>query len=182
MKLNSQNRQTVLLVVVGIGIGLLILDSLVLTPLTKTWEAHSAEIARLKKDVARGRGVIEQQSRINRVWKEMQDGALPKDPGQAEQDLITAFDSWGRANNIELGSIKPQWKRGTDRYSTLECRVDATGSITTLSRFLYELEKSPLALRVDAVELTSRDDGGNKLTLGLVVSGLRMTPLEGTQL
>jgi len=81
---------------------------------------------------------------------------------------------------VELGSIKPQWKRGqTSRYSQLECRVDATGSMATLSRFLYEVEKSTLALRVDSVELTSRDDTGQKLTLALLVSGLRLTPLEG---
>jgi hypothetical protein len=41
------------------------------------------------------------------------------------------------------------------------------------------VEKSTLALRVDSVELTARDESGNKLTLGLLVSGLRLIPLEG---
>ncbi len=176
---NPQNRQKLLLLVVGIGVALLILDSVVFTPLTKTWQAHAAEIAKLKKDVARGRGVIETGPRAERRWKEMQEGALPKDAASAEQIMISSMDNWGRANSIELGSIKPQWKKGTDKYSTLECRVDATGSISMLTRFLFELEKSPLALRVDSVELTARDDGGNRLTLGLIVSGLRMAPLEG---
>ena len=109
----------------------------------------------------------------------MQSGALPRDAAQAEQDLISAFDRWGRSSNIELGSIKPQWKRGaTDRYSLLECRVDATGTLPALTRFLYELELSPLALRVDSVELTTRDDNGRKLGLNLVVNGLRLVPLE----
>ena len=49
---------------------------------------------------------------------------------KAEQELVTAFDRWGRAGGIELGSIKPQWKRGSsNRYSLLECRVDASGSL-----------------------------------------------------
>lgn len=168
-----------MLIVIGAGIVLLVLNSLVIDPLIKTWETHTAEIKKLKLDLARGRGLIQNGPRLERRWKDMKDGALPKDPAQAEHDLITAFDGWGRATAIELGSIKPQWKRGTDRYSTLECRVDATGSISSLARFLYELEKSPLALRVDSVELTARDEGGNRLTLGLIVSGLRMTPMEG---
>ena len=109
----------------------------------------------------------------------MQGGALPRDAAQAEQDLISAFDRWRQASSIELGSIKPQWKRGAnERYSTLECRVDATGSLATLSRFLYELEKSPLALRLDSVELNARDESGQKLTLALIVSGLRFATLE----
>ena len=91
------------------------------------WNVRSAEIVKLSKDVARGRSLIERAAHTQRAWNEMQAGALPKDAAQAEQELITAFDRWGRENRIELGSIKPQWKRGTTRYSTLECRVDATG-------------------------------------------------------
>ena len=179
MKLTPQNRQKVLLIATAAAVALYVLDAVLITPLTKTWQTHAAEIVKLKKDVARGRSLIERGPQTQRKWAEMQAGALPKDAAQAEQDLISAFDRWGRDNRIELGSIKPQWKRGTDRYSTLECRVDATGTLATLSRFLYELEKSPIALRVDSVELTARDEGGNKLTLGLIVSGLRMAPLEG---
>ena len=180
LKITPQNRQRVLIIATASLVGLYILDAILLTPLTKMWQAHSAEIVKLKTDVARGRGVIERATQTQRVWTEMQEGALPKDAAQAEQDLFSAFELWRGATNIELGSIKPQWKRGTtDRYSTLECRVDATGTLSTLSRFLYELEKSPLALRVDSVELTARDEGGNKLTLGLIVSGLRLSPLEG---
>jgi hypothetical protein len=182
MKLNVPNRQKWLIIVAGTAVGLYVLDSVVFTPLTKMWQAHTAEIARLQKSVASGRATIARAAQIDRVWAEMQANALPKEPAQAEQDVISAFDRWGRANNIELSSIRPQWKRGaTDRYSLLECRVDATGSIPTLSRFIYELERSPLALRVDSVELTARDDGGSRLTLGLIVSGLRLSPLERKQ-
>lgn len=182
MNLSPSNRQRLLMILAGAAVFLLVLDSLVLTPLTKGWQTRRAEIARLQKNVTEGRGVIERGERTRAVWAEMQAQALPKDTAKAEQDLITAFDRWGRATNVELGSIKPQWKRGTsNRYSQLECRVDASGTLATLSRFLYEVEKSTLALRVDSVELTSRDDSGQKLTLGLLVSGLRLTPLEGKQ-
>lgn len=179
MKLDANNRQRLLLVLAAAAVLLLVGDSLILAPLMKSWQVRSAEIAKLKKDVARGCTMIESGPRNQKRWTEMQGQALPKDPAQAEQDLISAFDRWGRSSNIELGSIKPQWKRGSnDRHSLLECRVDATGSLPTLARFLHEVEKSPLALRVEAVELTTRDNLGQKLTLGLMVSGLRLTPLE----
>jgi len=180
MKITPSNRQRLLMILAGSAVGLLILDSLVLTPLTKSWGTRRAEIARLEKNVTEGRGIIARGDRTRSLWTEMQSQALPLDAAKAEQDLITAFDRWGRSSNIELGSIKPQWKRGTtSRFSQLECRVDATGTLATLARFLHEVEKSSLALRVDSVELTARDDSGNKLTLGLLVSGLRLAPLEG---
>lgn len=180
MKIRPEQRQRLLMILAGAAVLLLVFDSAILTPLTSAWRSRTAEIARLEKSVTEGRGMIERAERMESLWAEMQEKALPKDAAKAEQDLISAFDRWGRSSNVELGSIKPQWKRGqTNRYSQLECRVDATGSMATLSRFLYEVEKSTLALRVDSVEITSRDDTGQKLTLGLLVSGLRLTPLEG---
>lgn len=179
MKLNANNRQRLLVIAAGAGVLLLILDRIVFTPLTNSWHARSAEIVELRKNVAKGRGIRELGPRLERQWKEMQAQALPKDPAQAEQDLISAFDRWGRQSNIELGSIKPQWKRGQgDRHSLLECRVDATGSLTTLARFLHEVERSPMALRIESIELTTRDNNGQRLSLALLVSGLRLTPLE----
>lgn len=182
MNLTAANRQKLLVILAGAAVLLLILDSAVVTPLTKAWQVRSTEIARLRKNVTEGRGIVERADRTQALWREMQTQALPKDTAKAEQDLIQEFDRWRRMANIELGAIKPQWKRGTtNRFSQLECRLEATGSLATLSRFLYEVEKSTLALRVDAVELTSRDEQGQKLSLGLLVSGLRLTPLEGRQ-
>ena len=166
------------MILAGTAVALLVLDSRVHAA-DQGVACASRRNRPAAKNVTEGRGIIERRT-APRLWKEMQEQALPKDPAKAEQDLITAFDRWGRASNIELGSIKPQWKRGTtSRFSQLECRVDATGSVATLSRFLHEVEKSTLALRVDSVELMARDENGQKLTLGLLVSGLRLTPLEG---
>lgn len=179
MKLNANNRQRLLVLLAGAGVLLLVLDRIVLTPLTRSWQSRSAEIARLTKDVAVGRGVVERGPRTQSLWREMESQALPKDPAQAEQQLISTLDRWGRESRVELSSIKPQWKRGaSDRYSLLECRIDASGSLATLTRFLYEVEHSPLALRIESVELTTRDPQGQRLTLALLVSGLRLTPLE----
>ncbi|MEY2879859.1 MAG: hypothetical protein RLZZ15_2239 [Verrucomicrobiota bacterium] len=181
MNLNLPQRQRLLVILVGAGLVLLTLDY-VAGKLSVLWKARATEIAKLQKDVARGRTAIARATRTERDWADMQANALPKDSAQAEQDLLSLFDKWGRANNVEISALRPQWKRGaTDKYSLLECRVDATGNIGTLGRFVYELEHSPLALRVDSVELTSRDDYGQKLTLGLIVSGLRFSPLERKQ-
>lgn len=179
MKINLPNRQRLLVILTGVGLLLLVLDRIAFTPLTKAWQANAVEITRLKAQVSEGRGLVGRSAQLQRTWADMQTNALSKDAAQAEQDLISSLDRWGRANQIELASIRPQWKRGsTDRSSLLECRVDASGSLSSLVRFMYELERSPLALRVDSVEFSSRDDSGQKLSLALVVSGLRLSPLE----
>ena len=180
MKLNElPNRQRTLLIVAAAGIALYILDSVLITPLTTLWQAHSVEIADLQKKVSDGRDSIARADQTQRIWAEMRSNALPKDMAQAQQDVLGAFDKWRIANNLEFSSQRPQWKgRPSDRYSLMEYRVDATGTMPTLSRFLYDVEHSPLALRIDSLEISARDDLGQKLTLGLIVSGLRMAPVE----
>ena len=179
MNINIPDRQRALVIAAGAVVALFVLDSIVFTPLTNVWKTHSVDTVRLQKSVSDGRVTIARATQTQRLWKEMEDNALPKDSTQAEQDVYSALTRWSVANNIEVSNFKPQMKRGaTDKYSLYEFRLDAVGTLPNISRFLYELEHTPMALRVDSVELSSRDDGGSKLALGLIVSGLRLTPLE----
>ena len=58
---------------------------------------------------------------------------------------------------------------------TFECRVDAAGDLGKLSRFLYSVERDPMALKLELVELGARDKEGQQLSLGLQLSGLVLT-------
>ena len=176
------NRQKLLVIVAAVAVSLWVLDSILITPLGNHWKTRSKEIETLQRNITAGRSVLALGPRTQARWAEMQAGALPKDSATAEQQVLSAFDEWGRITGAEMASIKPQWRRGSsDRYSLLECRVDASGSLSTLTRFLYEVERSPLALRIDALELVSRDEAGGRLTLGLTVSGLRLSSVEVKQ-
>jgi len=57
---------------------------------------------------------------------------------------------------------------------TLNYRVEASGNLGTLSQFLYNIEKGPVALKLDSVELSAHDNTGQQLTLGLQISGLAL--------
>jgi len=57
---------------------------------------------------------------------------------------------------------------------TLDCRVETAGDLNALSKFIYNIEKGPLALRLDTVELSSHDTAGQQMTLGLEINGLAL--------
>ena len=90
--------------------------------------------------------------------------------------MLKAFDTWSQESRVTITSITPQWKHDADDYMTLECRVDATGDLSTLAQFLYAVEKGPMALKVVSAELNSHDTFGQQLSLALEVSGLILTP------
>lgn len=171
-----KNRQQILVLAAAIGVGLLVGDRLVLTPLIRGWKERAQRITELTKSVNQGSLVLAREETIRSRWSQMRTNTLPASVSAAENEVLQGFERWSQDSGISISSIKPQWKRGDDDYMTLECRADAFGNIQALTRFLYELEKDPLALKVEAVEIAARDNNGQQLTLGLQVSGLQLNP------
>jgi hypothetical protein len=173
-----ENRQRLLAIAAISGIALLASDRLIISPLTTSWNERSARIAELKKSVSQGSILLEREQTIRGRWDRMMTNTLPDDTAEAENEVLRAFERWSQESRISISSIKPQWRRNNDDYMTLECRADAFGSIQAVTRFLYEVERDPLALKVEAVEIATRDNDGQQLSLGLQVSGLVLNPPE----
>ena len=173
MNLGSINtRQQHLLIVAIAGVALLAADRLLITPLTKSWKARAARIVELERSVSQGGLLRDRDQAIRERWDRMRTNTLPSQTSVAESQVLKAFDRWSRDSGVSISALRPQWKRGSDDYMTLECRADAAGDLASLTRFLYEAESDPLAFKIAVVELTSRDANGEQLTLGLQVSGL----------
>jgi hypothetical protein len=178
--MKADKRQQLLIILTVAIVGLFALDKLVLTPLMASWKARSDEVAKLRKDITAGKGVIQRESFTRKRWNEMRKNTLPVNASQAEQEMLRAFDKWSQESRISVSSIRPQWKRGTTSdHSLLECRLDAAGSLSALTKFMHLLELSPMALKVETIELTTRDNNGSQIAMGLLVTGLRLAPLEG---
>jgi len=179
--LDGPGRQRLLIVVTSLIVGLWVGDSLVFSPLLKAWNGRSEQITRLRKQIADGERLLQRENGrdgIRTRWQEMQSNALPSSVSQAEGRMLSAFDRWSRDSQISVTSVKPQWKRSADDYASLECRVDASGSLSAITRFLYEIEQDPLGMKVDIVELNSRDNTGAQISLGLQVNGLVLNPTD----
>ncbi len=176
--MNVKNREQLLIIISITAVVLLAGDKFVMSPLIASWKERSAAIVDLRKNVEHGKQVRERESFVERRWQEMKSNTLSNDVSVAENQMLKAFDRWSQDSRISISSIKPQWKHSSEDYVTMECRVDAFGSLSTLTRFLYNIEKDPLAIKVDAVEISSRDNTGNQMSLGLLVSGLSLTTKE----
>ena len=176
--MNLKNRQHLLGLIAGGVIVLFALDRLIVTPLSSAWTSRSETIRLLRESISKGQSLIERETITRDLWNDMRRQSLPANASQAEKTVLEAFDRWSRDAGVSVSSIKPQWKRGaTEDYSVLECRVDASGDLGTLARFLYDVEQSAMGLRMESVELAARDTEGRQLSLALSVSGLRLTPL-----
>lgn len=172
--MNIKNRQSFLVVLTIAVAGLFVLVNFVFTPLQNWWTDRQTQIRQLRLKVSDGNSNIRNEQRIRSAWKDMQDNALPANPPQAEQQFLKALDGWARQSGAEITSIMPQWKNDSTNYMTLGCRLEAGGDLSALSRFIYNIEKGPMMVRLDSVELSSHDNSGQQMTLGLEINGLAL--------
>jgi Tfp pilus assembly protein PilO len=176
--MNLKNRQHLLIVLAVMVVGLFAGDRLLLTPLTASWKARNARITELKAKVAEGNQVLKVERNLVETWERMRTNALPTETSRSEEKVLQAFDRWSRDSRINVLAINPQWKKDSDHYKSLECRVEASGTLSAISRFLYEVEKDPMPLKIQLLDLASKDNDGQQITLGLQVSALVLTPKQ----
>lgn len=171
-----KNRQQVLIVAAVALVAIFAGDSLLFKPLMAAWNDRSAAVAKLRQQVNEGTKLVRREPSLRGSWDYMRTNTLPAETSLAEQEVLKAFDFWSQDSHVSILSITPQWKRDNEDYITLQCRVDAAGNLATITRFLYDVEKDPLALKLETVELTARDNEGQQLALTLQISGLVLNP------
>lgn len=169
-----KNRQDFLVVLTIAAVALAVLVNFIFPPIIGWWSDRQKQISDLRDKVKNGNYMMNRESAIRDHWQQMQANALPPVMSQAEQQFLKAVDGWSRSSGAEITSIMPQWKNEATNYMTLDCRVETSGDLNSLSKFIYDIEQGPLMVRLDSVELSSHDNSGQQMTLGLEINGLAL--------
>lgn len=166
----ANNRKRLLVVAIAICLGLLIMDRLIAGPLIDGWKNRAAQITKLQAQIKKGEALIDHKDSYETRWNEMVKNSLPAEQSQAELMIYAAINDWSKAG-LTLNRQAPQWITDKDGSRHVEFRVLATGSISSIARFLYDVERDPRALRIQDVEISSRDENGRNLSLNMLLTG-----------
>ena len=182
--METNNNQKRLLIIAGIMVAIYVLDVVVYEPLALSWAQRAARLKTLKESLSSGQQLIKSGPALRQRWTNMMNATLKSDVSLAQSDMLKAFDRWATDSGIAVTSIQPQWKATGEDYAMLEVRADATGNIESLTKFLYNVERSHnprdksetehLGVRIEDVEVSTRDENGRVLSLVLQVSGLQL--------
>jgi Tfp pilus assembly protein PilO len=176
MAFNPRERMLVILVVVCVV--LLGGDRLAVAPLVRVWKARTLRIAELETSLEKGKMLTGREKDLEKRWQGMRDRGLPATPQEAEPLVFKSVDTWSQESGLSVTSLKPRWTQDEKNSRKVEFRLSATGSLRSAARFVYELEGASLPLKVESVEIASRDDQGRVLTLEMVFTGLVLGKAE----
>lgn len=170
-----RNRQQILIVVSLAAVALLAGDKLLFKPLSAAWDSRSRRIKEMREQLRQGNALLQRDQPIRSRWAQMKSNTLTNNASAAEQTFFRAIDSWAQNSRVNILAVTPQWRNDEVDHATYQCRVDASGNLSSLSRFIYEIQNERMAVRLESVELTSRDKEGQQLAMTLQLSGLVLT-------
>ncbi len=176
-----ENRQQFLIVLTAVAVALLIGNSVIYGPLVKLWSSRSKQIKDYSNQVNEGNGLIKREATLRSRWSDMRANALTNNTALAESQVLTALNTWAGSSGAEITSVMPQWKNDSTNYMTLNCHIQASGTLFTLSQFIYQMERNTMAMKFDSLELSAHDTTGQQLTMDLQVSGLALLLQPTTQ-
>ncbi len=170
--MTPKNREWLLAVTAGVCIGAWVADSFILTPLTGLWKSRSERIVELRKQLTKGQMLIEREDTIRKRWSDMKEHAFTSEVAEAEDRILKSASRWAQTSGLGLSSLKPRVTQESEEFKKAEFSASGQGSIDSVARFLYELERDDLPLKVEQVQISAHDKTGKELALEVRFSGL----------
>lgn len=173
------------------AIGVLALDRLVVEPLMAANTQLNMEIDRSQADLQDARSKIEGRRRRARTWAQMQNNGLRRrDVSEAESQMLNSIGEWAREAGMTLVSVKPERtevvsvkperaEREKKVFSKSTFRVNGSGGMSQISRFLWHVESAEMPACIVDLLLTTRKEATDDLSLQMGISTICLLPDSG---
>jgi len=165
-------REKTILAATIVALCVLVLDAYVLTPLLSQRAAAEAGRQRLLSEFAKANSLLKRRRLLGRKWHSMLADGLKRDPAEAESQLLRSLRNWSVDAGLRLSSLRPERSAERSQLPEITVHAAATGSMSAVSRLLWRIETARIPAKVEMLQLGSRKDGTDDLSLHLRVSTL----------
>jgi len=167
-------RERILLLATGVVVGVLVLERFVFTPVWNHWTDLQAQEAVLANRRSAAENLLARRERVEPRWRHLLGTRLKRDPAEAESQVLHALGTWAADARLNVVSVRPERTTAPDQtpLPTIAFQAAGTGSLAAVARFLWHLETAEIPIRVETVQLTSRRDGQDDLSLQIKLTTL----------
>lgn len=160
------------------ALAVLLLDRLAVTPLQTRSEAMNTERRRLAAGIDSGRVLLERRKQLSDQWQRLLEAGLDRLPPEAESEVLHAVRNWSQEAGFALSSLRPERVAKKGGLQEITFQASGTGSMSSVSQFLWNIEGSSLPVRVAELQLGTRKEGTDDIALQLRISALCRLPDE----
>ena len=169
-------REKIIVAAAVAVLGVLVLDLYVLTPLMDEWGAVKVRRDRLVAKTAQAGSLLRRRRLLGRTWRRMLAEGMTPDPAAAESQVLRSLRNWSADTGLRLSSLRPERSTEDSKLPEITVHAAGTGSMASVSRFLWRIETAKIPVKIKMLQLGSRRDGTDSLSLHLKVSTLYSPP------
>lgn len=163
-------------IVAGIVLGALVLDSMLISPLLERRSDANTRIDNVTFDLAKADQLFQNDTRAQRVWKEMSGDSLQPDTSTAESQVLNAARRWAQDAGLTLTSLKPERNEREQGFVKITVRATGTGTMRRVAQFLYAVQNADIPIRVSDIQIDSRSPNSDELTFQLGLATIYLPP------
>jgi Tfp pilus assembly protein PilO len=169
-------RERIILIATLVVLGALALDWFALTPLLERIDEVETQRNLLLNRMTKAETVLNRRRVLAPRWRRMVAGSLKNDPGEAESQVLHAIGAWAERAGLNLTSVRPDRSAEETPLPEIDFRAAGTGSMSAVSRFLHGMQTGDIPVRVKNLQLSSRKEGTDSLSLQVTFSTLYVPP------
>ena len=158
----------------AVGTGLIVLvfllDYWVVSPLLQSKDELYQQQLKLEHDLSDAQKLIKSSSHATRRWADFRASGLGSDPSMIESRMLNSVRSWSQESGLVLVSLRPDRASENKDLVELTFQANAEGSMKSIWNFLYKVETAQIPVRIREMQIASRTEGSDILTLELRLS------------
>ena len=174
MKLSTREKRIAAAALLTVLI--LFLDQYALAPLLSGLAETRAEKAALAAQLGEAEGLFNRQRIHAKRWRGMVESGVTRSPEEAESAMFHAVREWSHESGLSLSSVKPGKSERVGHMVELTFQVAGAGVMRSVARFLWHIETAAIPVRIEQLQIGSRRDGVDDLSVQLRLSSICAPP------
>lgn len=166
-------REKILVFVVAGLVGLFLLDWLVIQPTWSYLRNQSAENSELETQLAKANVLLDNDELIKQRWEQVLTAGLDKSEEALRSQVQQKLSVWSAEAGFDLTTLVSGRTVEGEDFHEVQFVVSGSGSLQSTVRLLEAIQRSPVPLRLVDLDLTSRDEKVDRVSLRAVISTVR---------
>jgi hypothetical protein len=174
MVLSKREKQ--LAIGAGATLGGLLIYFLAISPSIDQWYATKMDKADADKQLNDANNLFALQTKMQRVWSDMQKGGLKADASQAESQALNAVLNMANTSGVSLMGLKPERSITQGKFQVIGFTMTGSGSMQQISQLVWLMESTTVPMQMIDLQVTPRKEATDDLSVRLSFTTLCQIP------
>jgi hypothetical protein len=174
--MSMSQRERYIGTIAAVVVGALVLYQFIVEPQLTHIAELDGQIDTASADMERANQLFTASRSASKKLNTMAGSGLRRTDAIAESELMNNTRQWAQDAGIAGWGIKRERTEKEKDFTKITYRVNGTGGMAQIGRFLYRVQTAKIPIRVADMTINSRKDGTDDLAIVLSLSTIYLDP------